>query len=76
MVLAYSREWKGPPMDEGVRCPSCGSKRTTEMGGGERPAAIWCHACGAISDPLLTVEAPSEDRLTREVTQVLEATRR
>ncbi|HYI14390.1 MAG TPA: hypothetical protein VEX37_03295 [Thermomicrobiales bacterium] len=30
-------------------CAKCGSKRTTEIAAMEdRPASIWCHACGAV----------------------------
>jgi hypothetical protein len=38
-------------MSEGTACPSCGSKRTTEIAASERrPGSIWCHACGAVSE--------------------------
>lgn len=32
-------------------CPRCGSKRTTDITpAADKPAAVWCHQCGAVTD--------------------------
>ena len=32
-------------------CPTCGSKRTTQIVAAERgPASLWCHSCGTVSE--------------------------
>lgn len=36
---------------EMIPCPSCGSKRTTEIAATpERAGTVWCHACGAVTE--------------------------
>jgi uncharacterized Zn finger protein len=41
-----------PIMDnETVSCPSCGSKRTSEIvATPEQSGTIWCHSCGSVSE--------------------------
>lgn len=54
---------------DGVPCPSCGSKRTTEiMAGLGRPGSIWCHTCGTVTE---TEAGIAPDRLSREVAEIL-----
>lgn len=32
-------------------CPTCGSKRTTQIVAAERgEASLWCHSCGTVSE--------------------------
>jgi hypothetical protein len=46
-------------------CEKCGSKRTTEIAAmADRPASIWCHACGAVlTKPIEPDEDDAGDRL-------------
>ncbi|HEX5166014.1 MAG TPA: hypothetical protein VFV93_11505 [Thermomicrobiales bacterium] len=46
-------------------CAKCGSKRITEIAAMEdRPASIWCHACGAVlTKPIEPDQASVGDRL-------------
>jgi uncharacterized Zn finger protein len=38
-------------MQDATMCPRCGSKRTTEITPGTgKPAAVWCHQCGSVSE--------------------------
>lgn len=49
----------------GASCAKCGSKRTTEIAAMEdRPASIWCHACGAVlTKPIEPDDEIAGDRL-------------
>jgi hypothetical protein len=41
-------------------CAKCGSKRTTEIAAmQDRPASIWCHACGAVMTKPIEPDADS-----------------
>ena len=32
-------------------CPTCGSKRTTQIVAAERgTSSLWCHSCGTVSE--------------------------
>ncbi|HUG15099.1 MAG TPA: hypothetical protein VMM78_08770 [Thermomicrobiales bacterium] len=36
---------------ETVACPSCGSKRTSEIAATrDKEGTIWCHSCGSVSE--------------------------
>ena len=43
-------------------CPRCGSKRTTDITpAAGKPAAVWCHQCGAVTDRLRDDSQPHAD---------------
>lgn len=36
---------------ESMPCPSCGSKRTSEIAATpDRAGTVWCHSCGSVSE--------------------------
>lgn len=43
-------------------CPHCGSKRTTNITPtADKPGAVWCHQCGAVSERNAEARQPRAD---------------
>jgi transcription elongation factor Elf1 len=53
-------------MMDAVSCPTCGSKRTTEiLAGDSKPGTIWCHACGAVTETEARAVVSEEEPLDK-----------